>query len=904
MIIFMFTPATVFALSVKETANTEFSLGTHNGTLVVNSEDGEVILGYDTESIETPLSILKNSAFYDIKPKIATDKNGVVYAAWHEKDGNNTFNDIWFSKSVDGGVSWSTAVQVDNGDENCPTFPANSLLPDIIVDDSDTPTKVYIAWTDDRGILCGPGQFFNVWFSGSNDGGTTWSNDVLVNNYPSLSGLGSLIGNPDEAGEYARTYPSGGPKLALGAAPDNNILVTWMNDEVWWADYDVYYSKAEPSYPDYVFDADFSTTCNPADAHAKNFQTAGCEDAKADDNLSDPDGQFSGIPSISAYEDKVAIAYEDDRLKWYPSTNIYSLTFTEYGDDVSPFPLIGNQLLPMTTLPPYAQPTVLSVRVDDDNNYQSREPDLKIDIEGNILIAWEDDGPTGVNNLIYFDKSTDEGASFGSDLAVSDVHMMDPPQTHNSESFFPSLEIDPTDADKVYLTYDDEFDTTTGVYFDKSLNGGATWGSDVRVAGGDGVIEAVHSNLSFNPKTHTLFAVWGDLDTMNSRGDGAVDYDLYSSRSLNLGDDWGQYYTTTDENTAYTSKAIDLGNYVTFSENNLSWTEDVSKGGEIKLQLRTADTETSLAEADFVGPAGTNEDYYTYAEGTKISSSHNNDRWIQYKAYFTGDADRTATPILKDVTIEYTDDGSIARPAGDGTCQTNADCSLGQTCREDMCTDLSINKDICNSNDDCENGEICTSGGYCGPADSCAGFPDVSTYDPQCAAIQYVKDEGIFEGYPDGNFKSKQAINRAETGKVILEAFNKQIMEDDGTDVGYSDSKVGEWYIPYFLTAKALNIITGYPDGTVRPDQTVIKVELLKIFFVTAPVKTNECQSQPYPDTPLNEGTNWYTPFVCYAKENKLMDADLSGNFYPTDGMLRGDVAELFYRYNNRIGEY
>lgn len=173
------------------------------------------------------------------------------------------------------------------------------------------------------------------------------------------------------------------------------------------------------------------------------------------------------------------------------------------------------------------------------------------------------------------------------------------------------------------------------------------------------------------------------------------------------------------------------------------------------------------------------------------------------------------------------------------------------------------------------------------PADEtiCAGFPDVPADDPLCPAITYVRDRGIFEGYPDGNFKPDEAINRAETVKVITEGFDIPLMEDDGTTLGFSDVIVGEWYMGYLRTAKEGGVIEGYPNGTFKPEQTVNYVEMMKIFLETAGADLI---------TPPADAA-WYAEYVDFAKANNLVEyAQLDA------GMKRGDVALLFYQWSLR----
>jgi len=181
--------------------------------------------------------------------------------------------------------------------------------------------------------------------------------------------------------------------------------------------------------------------------------------------------------------------------------------------------------------------------------------------------------------------------------------------------------------------------------------------------------------------------------------------------------------------------------------------------------------------------------------------------------------------------------------------------------------------------------------------ENCAGFPDVSYSDPICPAIQYVKDEGIFSGYPDGTFRPNDIINRAETTKVVLLGFNVALLPDDGTNLGFNDVIINAWYMTYLRTGKLAGIIQGYLDGTFKPSQQVNKVEMLKIFLETSDVNLTGVvsSSNPYPDT-ANDA--WYSIYVQFSKDHALVDAASNGNFYPAEGMQRGDVAQLFYRFD------
>lgn len=104
------------------------------------------------------------------------------------------------------------------------------------------------------------------------------------------------------------------------------------------------------------------------------------------------------------------------------------------------------------------------------------------------------------------------------------------------------------------------------------------------------------------------------------------------------------YYASGD----LTSSTYDSGYDVNWG--TISFTVDEPSATDIKFQIRTAATEGGLSTANWTGPTNTTDYYQT--SGTAINPVHDGDRWIQYKAYFSGPGD--ATPKLSDINITYT----------------------------------------------------------------------------------------------------------------------------------------------------------------------------------------------------------------------------------------------------------
>ena len=89
------------------------------------------------------------------------------------------------------------------------------------------------------------------------------------------------------------------------------------------------------------------------------------------------------------------------------------------------------------------------------------------------------------------------------------------------------------------------------------------------------------------------------------------------------------------------------------------------------------------------------------------------------------------------------------------------------------------------------------------------------------AQIESMMDKGYFNGYQDGNFKPDQKITRAEFMAIINRAFNFTAKSEGS----FADVTPGAWYADAVSQAKAAGYVSGYPDGSIRPDNTITRQE-------------------------------------------------------------------------------
>ncbi|HCW32029.1 MAG: 5'-nucleotidase [Candidatus Peregrinibacteria bacterium GW2011_GWF2_39_17] len=174
-------------------------------------------------------------------------------------------------------------------------------------------------------------------------------------------------------------------------------------------------------------------------------------------------------------------------------------------------------------------------------------------------------------------------------------------------------------------------------------------------------------------------------------------------------------------------------------------------------------------------------------------------------------------------------------------------------------------------------------------------FSDVALDHPYVDTIAFLKSFGVIKGYDDGTFRPKNSLTRAEFLKlIILGSGIETVPKADQSP--FPDVSMTDWFIDYVAYGARQGYIGGYPDGTFRPNDSVNKVEALKILgelveWDLEAIDPSLVQS-PYQDVNLNE---WYGKYLAYAIEHNLLDDDgtLLGVATP---ITRGQITEYLYR--------
>lgn len=97
--------------------------------------------------------------------------------------------------------------------------------------------------------------------------------------------------------------------------------------------------------------------------------------------------------------------------------------------------------------------------------------------------------------------------------------------------------------------------------------------------------------------------------------------------------------------------------------------------------------------------------------------------------------------------------------------------------------------------------------------------------------IEALVKEGIISGYPDGTFRPSESVNRGQLAVFLYRAL--KLTNNEAFPPSYSDVPTEHWAFREIETLSSEYIIMGYSDGTFGPDKTVTR-DQMAVFLTRA----------------------------------------------------------------------
>ncbi len=161
-------------------------------------------------------------------------------------------------------------------------------------------------------------------------------------------------------------------------------------------------------------------------------------------------------------------------------------------------------------------------------------------------------------------------------------------------------------------------------------------------------------------------------------------------------------------------------------------------------------------------------------------------------------------------------------------------------------------------------------------------FPDVNANDTYYEGLVFGLRQEIFSGYPDGTMRPENTIIRAEMAKVIAVAM-EHLLKRGLSAPSFSDVEKEQWYYDYVTSLADSGFINGYPDKTYRPANEVSLGEVAALIAKGFELSGNA------------PGDDWKTYYWDVLNNANLIPKSLQ-NANLDKNATRGEVAEIIRR--------
>ena len=160
------------------------------------------------------------------------------------------------------------------------------------------------------------------------------------------------------------------------------------------------------------------------------------------------------------------------------------------------------------------------------------------------------------------------------------------------------------------------------------------------------------------------------------------------------------------------------------------------------------------------------------------------------------------------------------------------------------------------------------------------------------AAVSRVLEEGIVSGYKDGTFRPENSVTRAEVCAMIIKAGGQSAVADGAADT-FSDLSGSAWAADFINAASDAGIVSGYKDGTFRPKNNITYNELSSMLVKAAGVSSKDITG------------GWPAGYIDKATELGAFENTVTYETAADGAKLatRGDVAIAIFNMKDEIAQ-
>ena len=153
-------------------------------------------------------------------------------------------------------------------------------------------------------------------------------------------------------------------------------------------------------------------------------------------------------------------------------------------------------------------------------------------------------------------------------------------------------------------------------------------------------------------------------------------------------------------------------------------------------------------------------------------------------------------------------------------------------------------------------------------------------------AVETVKAISYIKGYPDGTFRPQANVTRAEAAQMFATLLNGGANFGTSSATRFSDAS-DDWFSKAVNYVVAKGLISGYPDGTFKPNESITRAEFAQM--ISGYVKNEKKSTTEFQDVK----DHWAKDAIDKLYGNKNVSGYPDGSFKPNAKITRAEAVTI-----------
>ena len=173
-------------------------------------------------------------------------------------------------------------------------------------------------------------------------------------------------------------------------------------------------------------------------------------------------------------------------------------------------------------------------------------------------------------------------------------------------------------------------------------------------------------------------------------------------------------------------------------------------------------------------------------------------------------------------------------------------------------------------------------------------YSPVTFVNRKAAELNRTDHLAFLSGYANGTFGPDRNMTRAEVTTMFARLLTEKMAADQTYSNTFSDVAKSHWAANYIGYMQQFGIITGYADGSFRPDASVTRAEFAAIASRFERLTEG---TKSFSDVP---SSHWAAKYINFAATRGWVNGYADGTFRPNNSITRAEVAAVTCRLLER----